>query len=157
MQTDMPRPGPEHAKLARFAGTWRGEEIMHPSAWAPEGKRTTGLLESRLDLGGFFLLTDYEQRTGDEVTFRAHGVYGVHSTTGRTTFYWFDTMGGDFGAPATGTWDGDVLTFESQNPYGHGRFVYAFQDDDTYTFEMAFSPDGKDWQRLMEATYRKVS
>ncbi len=32
---DMPKPGPEHAALQVFAGTWEGRERMPPSPWSP--------------------------------------------------------------------------------------------------------------------------
>ena len=34
---ELPRPCPTHARLMRFAGSWRGDERLPPSPWGPGG------------------------------------------------------------------------------------------------------------------------
>ena len=34
---NMPNPSPGHLLLEKLAGSWVGEEIMHPSQWDPKG------------------------------------------------------------------------------------------------------------------------
>jgi hypothetical protein len=70
--------------------------------------------------------------------------------------HWFDTMGCDPGAPATGTWDGNTLTLQNQHQMGHGRFQYEFVGNDSYKFQMAMSQDGKQWMPFMDGVYRRA-
>ena len=67
MQMEMPKPGPEHEILARLSGKWSGTEIMFPSPWCPEQQESLGVIDART-LDNFFVISDYEQRKGDEVT-----------------------------------------------------------------------------------------
>ena len=52
---DMPKPSPGHSKLAKLAGSWVGEETMHPSPWDPKGGTARGRSKSQLGLSGFAL------------------------------------------------------------------------------------------------------
>lgn len=151
MDPHMPRPGREHETLARLTGAWIGDETMYPSPWSPEERKTTARIQARL-LDGFYAVSDYEQRDGDEVTFRGHGVYAWDPATKEYLMYWFDSMGGP-GGVARGTLEGNQLTFRNETPMGHSRYRYTFHDDET-VFEMAMSPDGEAWQDMMRARYR---
>ncbi len=91
---DTPAPGPEHETLARLAGEWSGTEVMHPSPWSPQMQERLGRISARV-LGGFFMVSDYEQLAGDQVTFRGHGVYSWDPSEKHYVMYWFDSMGGD--------------------------------------------------------------
>jgi len=154
---NIPTPGPEHAQLARLAGTWLGEETMHPSSWTPQARQATSKITCDMLLDGFFLVSDYEQYSGDTVTFRGHGVYGWDPHKERFTMHWFDSMGMDPGAPALGTLEGNRLEFRNESPMGMHRYVYEFQDDGTYTFHMGVSNDGGEtWQAQMDGKYRKA-
>ncbi len=55
----MPQPLEYHKKLEAMVGEWEGEETMHPSPWNPDGAKATSHTSARLDLGGFFIVTDY--------------------------------------------------------------------------------------------------
>ncbi|HET6372248.1 MAG TPA: DUF1579 domain-containing protein, partial [Candidatus Polarisedimenticolia bacterium] len=67
---EMPRPDENHKKLGALAGSWVGEEKMFPSPWDAAGGTATARLQSRLDLDGFFLISEYVQERGGQVTFR---------------------------------------------------------------------------------------
>jgi len=153
MEMQMPRPGPEHEALSRMAGEWVGEETMFPSPWSPEKQSRTSRVRSRM-LDGFFLVSDYQQKAGDDVSFRGHGVYSWDPAAEHFVMYWFDSMGGA-GGVATGPLEGDVLTFRNTSPMGHHRYRYTFEPS-AYTFEMAMSEDGGEWTTLMEARYSKA-
>ena len=148
---EMPIPGLQHRNLAKMVGEWVGEETMHPSAWSPEAKQSTGRISARM-LDGFFVISDYEQKSGDAVTFRGHGVYSWDPANEHYVMYWFDSMGGA-GGVATGTFEDNVLTFSNTSPMGHHRYRYTFKDGEN-TFEMAMSQDGENWQQLMDATFK---
>ena len=154
MDFEMPRPGPQHEILARFVGSWVSEERLLPSPWSPEEQQRTGAITSRM-LNGFFLIGDYEQRDGDEVTFRGHGVYSWDPAAEEFVMHWFDSMGGA-GGLARGTFADDVLTYRNTSPMGHHRYRYTFQPDGSYRFEMAMSEDGETWNTLMDAVYRRA-
>ena len=150
MEFQMPTPGPAHEVLARMAGEWTGAETLLPSPFHPEEQKRNSTNSARM-LEGFFLVSDYEQRSGDEVTFRGHGVYSWDAATEEYTMYWFDSMGGA-GGVARGKLEGDVLTFQSTSPMGHHRYRYTLSDGG-YRFEMAMSQDGEEWSTFMDGTY----
>src|SRR4030095_8583695 len=54
MEMGMPTVQEQHKKLQTLAGTWTGEEKMHPSPWDPEGGMALGKVNNRIDLDGFF-------------------------------------------------------------------------------------------------------
>ncbi len=153
---EMPTPGRPHQVLARMAGRWEGTEVMHPSPWAPEKFEATGVVVAEMKLGGFFLISDYEQKVGGHTTFQGHGVYGWEPRQERFTMHWFDTMGGDPGAPALGIFEEDRLQFVNQHPMGHGRYTYEFLGDGQYTFTLEMSADGESWTIMMEGTYTRT-
>ncbi len=147
----MPRPGPEHEVLKKLSGRWQGSETMMPSPWSPEQQERHGRIEARV-LEGFFVVSDYEQRMGDQVTFRGHGVYSYDPPKQEYVMYWFDSMGGA-GGVARGKFQGNQLTFENTSPMGRHRYRYTFEAKTT-VFEMSMSPDGKEWHLLMKGTYQ---
>ncbi len=153
---EMPKVDANHEKLHAMVGQWEGEEIMHPSPWDPEGGKSIGKITAAMELGGFFLISNYEQIRGDVTTFRGHGVYGYDANEKKHTMHWFDTMGGDPGAPAMGVWDGDVMSFSNHHKFGYGRYTYEFKSDGVYTFKMEASQDGENWAPMMDSTYRRV-
>ncbi len=153
----MPRIETQHENLARMGGDWTGEEIVHPSPWDPAGGPARGKMRTRVSLDGFFVISDYEQTRGEQVTYRGHGVYGWDAARESYTMHWFDSMGGGFGEPARGTWAGKTLTFRLQSPMGHARYVYDFDADDRYRFRIETSPDGTAWAPFLEGTYTRTS
>jgi hypothetical protein len=120
---DMPKVGPSHQKLYVLAGEWQGTETMMPSPMGPGGT-ATGTMQARVDIDGFYVISDYAQQRDGAVTYRRHGVYGFDTTTNEYTWYWIDSMG-MASVPARGTWTGDTLTFESSMPGGRGATAIA--------------------------------
>ena len=150
---DMPALGAQHEILHKLAGSYVGDEVMHPSPWNPEEQNCTGKINAR-SLDGFFVISDYEQTMDDKVTFRGHGVYSYDPQADEYKMYWFDSMGGA-GCVASGFYEGNQLTFQSTSPMGHHRYRYTFEADHN-RFEMAMSQDGENWQTTMEGSYRPV-
>ena len=151
---DMPQPTAEHLELAAFAGSWVGEEILHPSPWAPEKRAAIGRFENRIGVDGLYLITDYEEEREGKIVFRGHGVYGWDAARERFTMFWFDSMG--FSPNETlGTWQGDTLTYTNRGPHGHARYVHQIADASTYRFSIENSRDGEAWTLIMEGTYRR--
>jgi uncharacterized protein DUF1579 len=150
---EMPKPTEQHARLQALAGTWVCEEKLHPSPWDPKGGSALGRIESKIDLDGFYLLSNYVQERDGKVTYRGHGVYGYDPATNSYTMHWFDSMGFPCGDPARGKWEGNRLVFQSASPMGHGRFSYEFAADGKYNFTLENSQDGKQWATFMEGSY----
>jgi len=150
---EMPKPGPEHQKLAKLAGEWTGDEKIHPAPWDPKGGTAVGKMSNRVVLDGFAVVQDYEQRRGGAVNFRGHGVFSIDPANGKPTLDWWDSMGGTL-AHFTGDWQGDELVLDTITPMGHMRCRFAVRGS-SYTFKMEASPDGKKFIPSMEGSYRK--
>jgi hypothetical protein len=150
----MPTPSPGHLLLEKLAGSWEGEETMHPSQWDPKGGVAIGRNENELTLGGFALITDYEQERDGSITFTGHGVYTYDPKEERYTLHWFDCLG----SPPevfVGGFEGDVLTLAHGGPGMHARMTYDLSTAGTMKGMMEMSPDGNDWKVLFEATYQR--
>ena len=152
---EMCKPQEQHLKLKSLEGTWVAEEKMYPSPWDPKGGTALGRIVSRIDLDGFFLVSDYVQERGGQVSYRGHGVYGWNGPASRYTMHWFDSMGSPAGEPALGTWEGNRLTFGMQSPMGHHRYAYEFEGEGKYHFKLEHSQDGKAWTTFMEGHYTR--
>lgn len=153
---EMPKPTKEHEKLHIFAGEWEGEETMHASPMGPGGT-ARGKMKARVDIDGFYVISDYVQERDGAITYRGHGVYGYDPQGGKFSWYWVDSMGFP-SVPSPGTWDGDTLTFSSSHPGGQGRYVYRWEGKDKHHFRIENSFDGgATWSTFMEATYTRVA
>jgi hypothetical protein len=151
----MPVPTEEHKRLAQLAGNWTGEEITHPTPWDPNKSRAVGRIRARIDLGGFFLITDNEHEKDGQVVFRGHGVYGYDPRGKCYTMHWFDSSGTEHGAPALGSWDGNTLTLQHETGHlGTTRYVYQVSDAEL-SLRIEHSPDGRNWTLFLEGRYRR--
>lgn len=154
---EMPKPTEHHAKLKALVGKWTGDEKMHPSPWDPKGGDAKGIAESRLDLDGMFVVTEYRQERDGKVTYRGHGVFGWDARKSAYTMYWFDSMGNDPGGPAIGTFEGSTLRFEMKSPMGHSRYEYVFEGEGKYAMSISMSPDGQSWKLWLESSWVRSS
>ena len=153
----MPQPAAEHARLARLAGAWSGEERLLPSPFDPLGGVATGRVHARMALDGLYLISDYEQERNGSVNFRGHGVYGWDMRGQCYTMHWFDSTGIEHDAPGIGAWDGDTLTIVHTTRHtGSTRYVYEVGQD-TYQLRIDISADGARWSTFLEATYRRAA
>jgi hypothetical protein len=152
---DMPKPGPEHERLAKFAGTWNGEEKMHPSPWDPKGGVASASIVNRVACDGFYVVGDYEQERHGVVTFRGHSVWGFDPKSQEVVLHWFDSMGmGD--DVFRGKFRGEVLTLECRNPMGHHRLSYDFSEKDTLRSRMESTQDGKEWNAMFDGVHHRA-
>jgi hypothetical protein len=152
---DMPKPAEGHRALEKLAGTWEGEETMHPSQWNPEGFTAFGRNRHRLSLGGFALISDYEQIKDGKVTFTGHGIYTYSPDEDLYSLHWFDCIG----SPPevfTGRFDDHVLILAHGGPGMHARMTYDLSTEGVMRSKMEMSPDGVEWHLPFEAEYRKV-
>jgi hypothetical protein len=153
----MPRPTPEHARLAALAGTWLGEEQLLPSAFDPVGGPAVGRVHARMALDGFYLIADYEQERNGQVNFRGHGVYGWDPRGRCYTMHWFDSIGIEHDAPGLGSWDADTLILVHETRHtGSSRYTYTVGDGG-YQMRLEHSPDGLAWTTILEGRYARVA
>jgi len=89
---ELPKPGAEHAKLMRFAGTWSGDEQLSESPWGPGGA-ARGRCENRSAVDGMAMVQDYSEEKGGQTVFRGHGVFSIDPANGDVLWWWFDSMG----------------------------------------------------------------
>ncbi len=151
---DMPKPGPVHEKLARFAGTWSGQETMHPSPWDPKGGLADATLTSRVACDGFWIVGDYEQRRGGVVTFRGHSIFGFDAKTQEVVLHWFDSMG--MGPDVfRGKFSGETLAVICENSMGRHRMTYDFSEKRTLRSRMESTLDGDVWQPMFDGVYHQ--
>ena len=152
---NMPKLTDGHRFLTRMSGIWEGEETMYPSDWDPKGGVAFGRNENTIRLGGFALISDYEQKRNGSITFSGHGVYTYSAKEDRYVLHWFDSIG----SPPevfTGGLDGDVLTLGHGGPGMHARMTYDLSVNGILKGAMEMSPDGISWKVLFEAVYRRA-
>ena len=151
---EMPKITPEHKKLDRLVGRWRGEEKLYHSPWEPKGGAATGRVNNRSALDGFIVVQEYEQERNGAATFRGHGVFSYDPDRKGYSMHWFDSMGGppnEF----KGDFEGNVLRLTALAQMGHSRATFDLSREDNYTFKMEVSQDGKQWYTFMEGNYAK--
>jgi len=151
---DMPKTGPEHARLLAFVGEWEGPEELSPSPWGPGGA-AFGRMSFRPDLDGFAVIQEYIEQKESKIVFRGHGVFTVDPQTKEILWYWFDSYGFPPDAPARGHFDGDVLTMTRVTPRGAARYVYKITPTGCeFAIENKF-PNDADFKLFMKGTYAR--
>ncbi len=154
---EMPKPTPEHARLAAFIGNWTGEERIHPSPFDPAGGTATATVTSRLTCEGLCLVTDYVEERGGVVHYVGHGVTGYDTARQVYLQHWSDSMGGVPVEAKPGHWVGDRLTFQASGPHGHSRYTYQVVSPTRYDFHIESSQDGVTWTPFIDATYERAA
>jgi hypothetical protein len=157
----MSKLSPEHQRLHRLAGEWTGEEMIYASP-SDRGGRASSRAIVRVEMDGFFIVSDYVEEREGAPLYRGHGVYGWDPAARAYTMHWFDSMGSMPATVARGQWivrgDSDEeLTFEQRTHQGYARYSYRFTNaDDVYIFRIESSRDGRAWLPFMEGKYRRV-
>ena|SRR5215469_10885287 len=152
----MPKPGPEHKRLAYFVGKWRGEGEMKPGPFGPGGKFTESEDVEWMP-GGFFLLIHSDEGTpmGNGKTLM---ILGYDSEKKAYTFNAFDSMGQT--EAATGKLEGDTWTWVSDSMMGgkpvKSRFTMKELSPTAYTTKFEMSSDGGAWNTIMEGKTTRV-
>lgn len=150
---DPPKPGPEHQKLHATAGTWDAVIDMM-------GQKSTGVSESKMTLGGFWLADHFTGEFGGQ-KFEGRGFTGFDPMKGKYVGTWVDSMSPSMmvlegGFDATGK----VLTMSGMGPGMDGkpamhRMVTTHTGADTMVFEMFVTgADGKE-APMMKITYTR--
>lgn len=156
------QPGPEHAALAKMAGTFTAEgtnfcdPVNGPQSF-------TGTQTSTMILGDRFLQCDYDAEMMG-MPFQGFGLTGYDNVKKQFINLWADTMG-TMWMPSTGTANDDMTVFTFIGSYDDPvmgmtitmRQVITFIDDDHHRFDM-FGPsptgDGTE-SKMMEIHYTR--
>ena len=133
-----PKPGPEHEKLAYFAGKWTFEGESKPSPYGPAGKFT---FEQKCDwFEGKLALVCHSEGNFVGTNVKGLSVMGWDPSEKTYTYYETNTMGES--VFARGTVQGDTWTWNNVSKI-NGKPVrsrYTFKqtsaDSGTYTFAM---------------------
>ena len=154
-QTDMPKPGPEHQKLAIFAGTWTLEGDMKAGPMNPAGKMTENEKCEWME-GDFFLVchSNYQSSMGNGTGL---SVLGYSADDKAYTYREFNSWG-EFD-DSRGQVNGDTWTWTSDEKMGgktlKGKFTMKIGSPTAYTFTFEMSPDGTNWTIVMDGKASK--
>ncbi len=138
-----PKPGPEHQKLAYFAGKWTSEGESKASEFGPAGKFTFTQTCEWFD-GGFALVCHSEGKIG-EGAFKGLNVMSYDLS--EKTYVYFETNSFGENVFSRGKVDGDTWAWTNTATMNgkavRARFTLkqASADAATFKFEMA-SGDG---------------
>src|SRR5215470_7376884 len=147
---EMPVPTAEHGKLEKMAGKWEGKEIAYdPSSDAKENV-AIGRISSRMGLGGFALIHDYERERNGKVTFTGHGVFTYDSKEKIYELSWFDCMG-ERPTVFTGRFEGEVLHLTHDVPGMHARLTHDMSRPGYLLVTMEMAEDGVNWTKMFDA------
>ncbi|HET6203205.1 MAG TPA: DUF1579 domain-containing protein [Planctomycetota bacterium] len=157
VKMEMPKPGPEHMRLAKSVGTWDAdvESMMESPPSKSKGTETVKALP-----GGLWVISDFQGDFGG-MPFYGHGITGYDTMKGKHVGAWIDNFGTHL-AMMEGTFDEKTKTgtFFMEGPDMMGkmvkhRMVEKWVDDDNRTFEMFMpGPDGKEGMG-MRITYKR--
>lgn len=155
-QSGPPAPGPEHAKLDTFAGSWTLEGAMKAGPSSPESKFTESQ-KCEWMLGNFYVVchTDYKSGMGDG---SAVSYMGYSDEDKAYTYREFNSSG-EF-EESRGSVDGDTWTWTSDEKMGgkliKSRFTMKLTSPTSYNFTFEMSRDGTSWNTVMDGKAIKM-
>lgn len=151
-----PQLSADHQRLQALVGTWRGEETMSATQWAPAGSATSEVT-AEAEFGGLFVSQHHRQTRDGRISFESRNMFGFDSNDGSYKLWQFDSMGFVPPAPASGHLEGNMLTLTRSSPRGSARSIYIFDDADTYRMTLEFQPAGGAWTSMVSGVYRRIS
>jgi hypothetical protein len=152
-----PKPGPEHQKLAYFAGRWTSAGDFKPGPMGPGGKMTSTTNCEWFE-GGFFVVCRYDGRmpTGP---MKGLGIMGYNPERKKYTYYSIDNSGMP-PEPAYATITGDTWTWEGEGTMGgqvvKGRYIIKVVSPDEYTWRWEMSMGGQPFTLVAEGSDKRV-
>ena len=156
-QMEMPKPGPEHKKLAMFAGSWVLEGDTKASSMGPGGHVTENEKCEWMD-GEFFLVchTDFKTPMGNG---SGISIMGYSTDTKGYTYREFNSWG-EFD-DSKGSLDGNTFVWTNEETMGgtpyKGRFTMKITSPPSYDFIYEMSQDGTKWTTVMDGKATKKS
>lgn len=152
---EMPKPGPEHQRLAHFVGTWSGEGTMMPGPFGPGGKSSwTAKCEW---FEGKFAVVCHSEGTSPMGPSKGIGISTYDPAEKKYTYYGLDSIG--FAFYAKGTISGDTWNYTSEYTMEGKTYKSRFQIKETsptsHTFSESMSEDGTTWKSSFEGKETK--
>lgn len=126
-EMQIPKPGPEMAKLNFLIGSWTLNAEYVKSPMVPDGAKQTGWYKAQLGPGGFSVIADFE---ADGPMWKEIG-HEVMTWSPKKNSYSVMTVGNGFPdfVAGTGHWEGNNLviesTFRSASETPNLRAVYS--------------------------------
>jgi len=155
-QTGPPAPAPELKKLDFLSGDWTAEGTVNPGPGMPGGKFSETTHADLME-GDFFLVENSGIDFPGMGKMHELAVLGYDPDRKVYTYKAFNSMGE--AEDSTGTADGDAWTWTSDEHVGgntmKGRFTMKVLSPTSYTMKFELSPDGKDWNTVMEGKATK--
>jgi hypothetical protein len=157
---DVPPPHPELSRLEPLLGRWRTEGKTEPSVLGPGVPVTSDESFYWLD-GGYFLVSTYETKFGDEPVQKGVNYWGYDADPSRYRIVFFSNNG-PFSADGNqyfGRIEDGGLVFE-----GPARFRYELDEDGrvrvnpdgTITVQWWLRDENGDWKPWMQNTFEEV-
>jgi hypothetical protein len=155
-----PPPDPELKRLEPLLGTWRSEEHTQDSVLGPGVPVVSDESFEWLD-GGYFMVSTYDTKFGDEPAQKGVNYWGYDSDAGRFRIIFFSNNGPytEDGNRYEGVVEDGTLTFE-----GPARFQYRLDDsgqirvnkDGTISVAWWLRDENGEWQPWMDNRFSKV-
>lgn len=151
------KPGPQHARIGYFAGTWQFEGESKPSPMGPGGKMT-GTSTCEWFAGGFQLVCGGDM-TGPRGPGKDGGVWAWDPVKSEYTYFGYSSFGDAF--YVTGTVSGRVWTWNAEMPVEGAtmkmRATFTEEPPAAYAFRLEFSADGATWMVVEEGRATRKS
>jgi hypothetical protein len=140
---EIPKPGPEHAKLKEYEGQW--DAVMEIG-----GQKTKGVVTYKSICGGMWIASDFEGDLGG-IKFQGHGLDGYDQTKKKYVGIWVDSMS-TTPMQFEGNYDSKtkllVMSGESRDPQGKPqkfKSTTETKSKDQFIFKMyMIQPDGSE-------------
>jgi hypothetical protein len=149
---------PELRALDYFVGRWTSSGEMLPSRLGPGGQITLQEENEWMD-GGYFVVLHLTFAIPDEGKGRGIAFMGYDPAERVYTYDEFNSHGDAI--HSRGTLEGDTWAWTSQRRIAQQlmqtRFTMKILSPALYLYRFEISPDGKNWELVMEATDRKSS
>jgi hypothetical protein len=143
---EFPKPGAEHATLAKLSGNWKSEVKFYFAKGAPPMVKS-GAYTAKLELGGYFLQREFRVDLDDAddfkaIAFRGYGLTGYDPFQRKYLGVWADSGSpGLYQTEGSFNAAGDVYTETSRGPDPSGgplvmRMLTTLHGRDRLTFKM---------------------
>lgn len=155
---EMMKPGPEHARIGYFAGTWQMTGEAKASPMGPAG--AVSATESCEWFQGGFQLVCRGDVTGPRGPAKTGSVWTYDPVLQSYTFFGYNSYGESF--YVLGKVDGKVWTWNAEMPMDGGgsmrlRAIITEESPTAYTFRFEGSADGTSWMTFEEGRATKRS
>lgn len=154
---EAPKPGPQHQRLAYFAGSWQFSGETKDSPMGPGGK-TSGADMCQWFAGGFHLVCTGDAN-GPRGAVTTGAIWSWDPAQNMYTYYGYASNGDGFFI--TGSVEGRVWTWNADFPSPAGpvklRATITEEPPSAYAFKLEMSADGTTWMPIEEGRATKKS